>query len=697
MAEDLGGLFDSDPGFLEELASGSRRNTEAAGMMNQPGVTPQSAMIGQPQITNLQGMGMMNQMQQPQTFGTGMGGEGFSASSQFQQQQQQVNAGAFNQFNNQQMTVVQSPQPGTMQNIQQGNVNQMMSPRRNPHQQQAQGQFQLGMASPSGPRLPNPQQQVIMMGQGQMPGWNVQNVQMYGQQQQQGQGQTQYLSHHDYAIPSSNSSSTNFQNQIVAGNQGTLVQQITSTGVQGVNTQQQNRMPVRQAVFANSRMQFGQQPSMANVNSDQIIMHQQKQQQQQQQQFMQSQQQPQQHNTVQMQQYRFPNATQVQQQGMADASQQNMVRFSQTSPSQSSVQHRLPFTSMSQPRQNVPMLSPRPAPPPPSPSGSQGVLSPTGSTSVSQTNFVPNMGMSSGKSANLFNQGASMSVVSDQKTFNIQGQVNPMMSPPQGANPNLSQIASPNSNSCGAVNVNTSANVNNLSNTNITGGQTNQVSPTFKVLSSNMSSPPHDVAQEIQNINQQIQQLYNLPQSQDTQQKMLDLQERLRLVKSQQHMTSQQRQAQMITSQSTMTQQVVPSQPSQQQVLSQQNVIEQPAAPVSIQNVNMNLQQQNVAMQQSAPVQQIRFPVPQQSVGLSQQNPGTTQPGMIRHATGAVQQPGVAGQQSVAFKINAQPGQRLQLVRGPAQPGGGPQKIFIIQVRVCLRLFYDFISYLSWI
>ena len=723
MAEDLGGLFDSDPGFLEELASGSRANPDSS-MITQPGGVPQTAMIGQPQVP-IQNPSLVNQMQMQQGFASTVSGDGYTAGGQFQQQQ--MNSGSYNQFNSQmgqQVHVIQGQ--GQMQDPQQGRVQQMMSPHRNPQfaesqpgigHQQGQGQFHMNMAGSAGPRLPNPQQQV-MISQGQMQGWNVQ---MYNPQQQ---GQTQ-LSHHDYAASSNNSSNTNFQNQIL-GNQATFVQQMTSqAAVQGTSQAQPNRMPVRQTLFANPRMPFAKsfsvsQPGMTNISSDQLIIQQQ-QQQQQQQQFMQRQQQPQ--NTIQVQQFRFQQSPQVQQ-AMIDTTQQNMVRFSQTSPNQGSVQHRLPFTSMPQQRQNAPMLSPRPTPPPPSPAGSQGVLSPTGSTSVSQANFVQNVGLPSGNSGNLFNQGANTEInvndMNQQKQFHVQGPVsqmmsppqgainkaNPMMSPPQGGNPNnLSQIASPKPNNNSVpVNVNISANVNRPSN-NFPSGP-NQVSPTNKVLSPNMNSPPQNINQEVQAINQQIQQLYNQPQTQDTQQKMLDLQERLRMIKSQQMLTTQRQpqqpvssQQQVMTNQPIMTEQTnqIPQQlggvPQQGNV--QQNITEQPNASTQLHTVPM--QQKIGVQQQQQNIQQINFAVQQQNtVALQQQNPSVSQqsvinmqpgptgaiqqPGPVRLPAGAVQQQGAPGQQGLTFKINAQPGQKIQFVRGPAQPGGGPQKIFIIQV-----------------
>ena len=738
MADELGGLFDSDPSFLEELASGSRANLQP-GMIGQQTGVPQTAMIGQPRVP-VQNMGRVNQMQQQQQgFGTNMGGERFPGAGQFQQQQQ-MNTGQFNQFSNQQMGQQMQMMPGQGAGTQQGHVSQMMSPHRNPQfvqaqqvmvLQQPQGQMQVNVTAPPGPRLPNPQQQIMMgQGQGQMQGWNVQ---MYNTQQQQ--GQTQYVSHHDYAIPSSNSGNTNFQNQMI-GNQATFVRPMASPTGQP----QPTRMPARPTVYANQRMPFGQnfpnsQQVMTNMNSNQMVI----QQQQQQQQFIQHNQQS--NNAMQMQQFRMNANPQIQQQGMINSPQQNIVRFSQTSPNQGSVQHRLPFTSMPQQRQTVPMLSPRPTPPPPSPSGSQGVLSPTGSTSISQSNIVQSVGMTSGNSANLFSQGANsdmtLSDMTPQKQFNIQGPSNQMMSPPQGGTTNnLSQIASPDPNS-GQVNVNVSATVNSSSN-NFTNGP-NQVSPTHRVLSPNMNSPSQNVKVEIQTLNQQIQQLYNMPQTQETQQKLLDLQERLRSVKSQQMVAAQRQgqgqqlpvssqQQQIMTSISNMTQQTSQtpqsmSEPQQtaQQMLSQTVQQQQNVGLQQEQQQNTGLQQQqkvddqqqNIAIQQSqqqntgvqlqqqqqlslhqnVSLQQQPIPGQQNTSQVQQQIPNAVQqsgnmqpvatqqqPGIIRQPVGG--QPGVQGQQGFTFKINTQAGQRIQLVRGPAQPGGGPQKIFIIQVMI---------------
>ena len=80
-----------------------------------------------------------------------------------------------------------------------------------------------------------------------------------------------------------------------------------------------------------------------------------------------------------------------------------------------------------------------------------------------------------------------------------------------------------------------------------------------------------------------------------------------------------------------------------------------------------------------------------QSVQNVVQQPGNVQlvaGGPIQQQPGMIRQPGGGqpGQPNIAFKINTQPGQRIQLVRGPAQVGGGQQKIFILQVQYNLSL-----------
>jgi hypothetical protein len=518
---------------------------QMAGMMSQnSGQVPQGMMQAGHPHSNYNIGGMQQQQQQQ--------GAGYN-SMQFQQTQQQApqqfNQQNFNQYNSQQ--TVYNPNMVSTPSQKQGHINPnpMMSPTHTnqfgspPSGMMRQGQVMYqynAAAAQPGPRLPNPaQQQQIKMAQ--MQGWN-QNTQMFNPQQQQAQSkqqpQQQYIPQHQ---SKANIQGIRMQVPFSAAqsgqNQTLYMQRMSSPGIQvnrmpTVNASQPNSMGMSQQMYSHGNQNFNtlnmpHANTPTSMSNDPMIMQQPQQyihQQQTTQQFPQQQQQ---------QQYQYQQP--MQQQSMTDncvntpqQQQQNILRFPQTSPTLPNVQQRLPFNNMnnmntmSQPRANVPMLSPRPTPPPQSPSLTSGMLSPTGSTSSHQGGFnsmepSPNHPQSQQNNSNMFQPSAELN---DKHNF---GQFN---------NQNMNQIQSqtvnqtngPNSNMHVSVNTNT----NNLQNQS-------QCSPVKKVVSPSSSvTSPSNTSMDIQSLNQQIQQLYSMPQTPQTQQKILDLQEKVQMLKSQQ-------------------------------------------------------------------------------------------------------------------------------------------------------------------
>ncbi|XP_052817121.1 chromodomain-helicase-DNA-binding protein 8-like isoform X4 [Mya arenaria] len=531
MADNLGGLFDSDPGFLEELASGADDTGQPQPQHGIPGMMQQS---GPGQIPG----GMMQQ-----GYGAlGAGMQQAPAQSSFQnmqyptqqQQFQQQNFGP--QYNSQQ---VYSPRMNPSQQPQ-GHINPMMSPN---HRSQFAGQpvghqmypYTSGSSSQSGPRLPNPAQQQSI---GQMPGWN-QNPGIYNQQQQQ--QQQQYLPHNEYSIPNSSNQQMPHMQQTqqyptqAQQKPGMYVQRMTSSG--SLNRLPMTQTPSSQANIGMPQQMYTQQGMMGsqnfpNVNmsnpmtSDPMMM----QKTQPQQQYVQQQQQQQF-----QQQFPYRSPPHVQQQkkladhSMTPQQQQASMRFSQSSPTQTNIpqSQRIPsYNAMQsnmnqQPRPNVPMLSPRPTPPPPSPSVTPGMLSPTGSSSSHQGSFSqidsspnPNQPTLQPQQQN------SASALPTTVLENASGDMN-MSNFPFNQSSNMNQQTP-------TINQNQQQNVK-------ANGPSGNVSPVKNVMSPTKPvTSPQNANIEIQNLNQQIQQLFNMPQTPNTQQKIHELQEKAQTLKSQQ-------------------------------------------------------------------------------------------------------------------------------------------------------------------
>lgn len=519
--------------FTDEPATNVAQQAQIPAMMSQnSGHIPQANMAmmqpGHPHT----GYNMAGMQQQQQ--GTGYNNIQFQTQ---QPQAQQFNQQNFSQYNNQQQVYSQNIASAPSQK--QGHMNQnIMSPNhRNQfgsapsgvmHQGQVMYQYTAGQA---GPRLPNPapQQQMKMA---QMQGWN-QNQQMFNPQQQQQQSQPQQQQYLQQEYSQSGSSMPQMHMQVpFTGSQAVQSQTIYMQRA-GIN-----RMPVVSASQPNTigisqqMHQYGNQTfssitlPQSSISNDSMRM-----QQPQPKQFMHQQQANQQFPQQQAQQQQFQYPQHMQQQNINDncvntqQQKQGMLRFPQTSPTQPNVQQRLPFNSMnnintmSQQRTNVPMLSPRPTPPPPSPSVTPGMLSPTGSTSSHQGGFnsmepSPNH-QPQQNSSNLFQASTELN---DKLNFSHFSQ-NVNQAQPQNTNQ-----SGPNANMHVTVNTNS----NNVSNQSQCSPVKNVVSPSGSVTS------PSNCNMDIQTLNQQIQQLYSMPQTPQTQQNILDLQEKVQMLKSQQ-------------------------------------------------------------------------------------------------------------------------------------------------------------------
>ena len=522
------------PGMMQGSNHGQMQGTMH--MIQQPGHPQSSYNIGSMQsATSFPNIQYQSQQQQQQ--------------SQFQQQN-------FSQYNNQQM-YNQSITPSQTQ----GHINPMMSPNhtRQYGNQQAgvmhQGQgmsynYSAGVSSSAGPRLPNPAQQQQQVSMPQMQGWNG-NQRVYNmpaQQQQQPQQQQQsYLPQREYTIPNTSNQQVprmqQFPNSQSQQNSGMYVQQQIGSQagmVHGVKTSQPSAIGIQQQMYQQRTAMSGAPSfpdatiSQANVTSDPIMMQQQ---QQPAQQFLQQQQPNPQQQFQQQFPYRSPPQQVPQQSKLADnmvnPQQQGMVRFSQSSPAQQNHAQRMPYGNMKAvnalpQRQNVPMLSPRPTPPPVSPSITPTMLSPTGSTSSLQGSFnpmdtspqkqsMPQPALNSGN--NLFPSNAGDVVVADQNKTNFP--FNQIMNQMQQPQP-MSQGVKPMSSDVGLA----------VSSTGLS--PQGQESPVKIVMSQSPVASPKNVNMEVQNINQQIQQLYGMPQNTNTQQKIHDLQEKLQMLKTMQ-------------------------------------------------------------------------------------------------------------------------------------------------------------------
>ena len=505
-----------------------------------PGMMPHNAGQMQQNVRMMQpGYGNMSTMQNG-NYGN------MQFQNQHQQSQQQYNQSNLNQFNNQPMF---NQNPIVSQDPSQTHMNPMMSqPAQvvgNQFQNQSQGMmsqnqvmFQYNTTSmagvnPNRPQLSNPAQQQMKM---QQLGWSQQSQPMFGQQaqSQQQSHQTPYLSQHDYAIPNTANQQIHMQ-QAQPGQQQAFPNPKNPGQTMYIqNMTPPNRMPnVSQAGgvgMPQQMFQSGTQPypnmsqgnmvNMSAMTPESRMMHQ-----QQQQPFN-----PQQ-NAGQFQQFQYQSPPK----GVADGSgitqanqqQSNIMRFPQTSPTQQSAQHRMQLTSIGQQRANAPILSPRPTPPSPSPSMTAGMLSPTGSTS-SQQGYTIEKSQQSGNNPGMFQQSANSTdtIIKEQTFSQVQLSQNgpPVMS---NSGNKLNPVSIGN-----MVSVSASVANNQL--------PQEQISPGYKVMSppNSANSNTQAISAEIQTLNQQIKQLYSVPQTPQTQQKILDLQEKLR-VKSQQIIQNQ--------------------------------------------------------------------------------------------------------------------------------------------------------------
>ncbi|XP_074646816.1 chromodomain-helicase-DNA-binding protein 8-like isoform X2 [Tubulanus polymorphus] len=401
-------------------------------------------------------------------------------------------------------TSPQTPQMGMNQTQMWGQDPSMRGYMQQP-QQYAMQQAPQPMMQQQPVRMPQPAQMHIRQANPQMMQQNPQMGMQQQPQQQQSQQQA-FISHHDYASPMPN-----------AGVQATTQrlthfpaqQQANQFRVQNVSSSpNQNRIQVSSISNINSQQQHTavagglyQQASQAQVQLTPSTQQQQQNFQQQAQ--MTAGQQQQQHYSYQQQPA----------QGMNEAPP--LSHYPKTSPATQQYQQSG--------YQNIavvqhPPPSPRPTPPPQSrtPTVNQNQAAYVGQTSLQQLEqMVPSHGTNTIAGTNTAanypqtNQSTNqMQIVNNQQTFTINTAYN-------------------------QINGNAATGV-------VTAGSANNIAATSQATNAQNTSA------EIQQLQSQIQQLYSMPQNPQTQQNMLDLQERVRILKAnqQQQVLQQQRQIQ---------------------------------------------------------------------------------------------------------------------------------------------------------
>ena len=585
-----------------------------------------------------------------------------------------------------------------------------------PHQQ---GYGSYGVAQQVGPRMPNPHQPSMNMpqnisqnnvwnaNQNQDPSFMQQNAlrqQMMSPQQQTipssgmmgmrmgqqnipnvggvgGMQQTQYLSHHDFALPTSSTNPSQPMNNYptissTSNQQSMFMQRIGSPNHMSHVPISAPNNPLVQNQPQHAFQQMSHQmrpPGFGGAPPQQMQI-------QQQQQGFTNNYMPQQHQQVNLnsniqtssyQRFQFPHGQQGSVSQMGDIHPQNAQFNSKTSPNQNPP-FRPGYSAVPQQRATTP--SPRPTPPPsltpethntspssqgsvrlPGPQADQMISPPQRSTNTTPISSpfhpsvktepvpqsVPNSFASpihpsqqnNNQTNNSISGGQTQELSPSKIVVKTENQESPMGPSPKAENPammgRVGMVKSENQDGMiGQVHVKAE-------------NRDGMIGPNCSV-SSNVGvtpSPMPNVEMEIQSLQQQLNQLQGMPQTQQSQENMLGLQERIRSLRAQQELQRQQQQ----------------QMPQQQQMQQQQQMPQQ-------------MQQQIPPQQQLQPQQQPQFQIhpqpPPPMQHMQQQQPGQQ---MI--------------QMSMSGPMPQQPmGSRPQLIqiRQPTQYAGQPQKLLLV-------------------
>ncbi|KAK3086718.1 hypothetical protein FSP39_022463 [Pinctada imbricata] len=683
MADDpMLSLFDTDGSFLDDLTGtdsglgGPGNGMDGSYMGPQPGMQQDT---------------MMNPLQHPQNMPTqgqqGFGGNqyGGMGNMPYQNQQQQFSGDSFNQFSGGQklhhmnLPMANMPHGGGNPVIGMGQPQPFGS---NVSHQPGYGSYNMGQQQ-MGPRLPNPHQPSMGMGQsggwppnhGQEPPFMQQNAvrqPMMSPQQQPipntgmmgmrmpqqnipnvgviggGMQQTQYLSHHDFALSTSGAGSgqqgpmNSFPPSTSSNQPGMMYQGMASPNnrISSVPISSSNNpmAPPPQRAFQ-QQMGHAMRPPSFTVAQPQIQMQQQgfpsnfMNQQPQQQVNMNSNIQ-----TSSYQRFPFPHGQgNVNMAGMGDVHSQNAQFSSKTSPNQSQ-QFRPSYAGVPQQRATTP--SPRPTPPPSVTPDSHP--SPTSQGSIRHP--VPN-------------QQSDQMISPPQRSNSATPVSSPFHPSPQSDNSHLSNntFTSPvqPSQSTNQVQNNMSA-AGNLPDESVKPS----VGPTMGMIgqdgqnisqTANSANQGQNVEMEIQTLQQQLNQLQGIPQTQQSQEKMLGLQERIRSLRAQQELQRQQQQQH--------PQQLPPQQPPQQSQFLLHH--QQPQPPQG----GMHIPPQQPGQQMI----QIGQPVPS---SMAQQPNMNSRPQLIQ-----IRQPGQYPGQPQKLLLVTQGGQGGQPIQRLIQPVASTQQM----------------------
>ncbi|KAJ8302947.1 hypothetical protein KUTeg_019343 [Tegillarca granosa] len=581
-------------------------------------------------------------------------------------------------------------------------------------QQTTPGGYQtFNLGGGSGPRLPNPHQQQQQMNitqnisQGSM--WNQNqtspNQSQFMQQQQQlatqppqqqqvaNSGLPQmsgtYLTHHDYALPTSQSNvpqMSHFQDNIATSNPNSLFLQRVATsssanrlthvpisnasnsmnlmGQMQQQGQQQgvNQMPPSfQQQTINPQIHLGLNNFSANPNTQQMPMAQLHQPQNKQ--FGNFPQQIPQMNSGTNAQTNVYNRFSFQQpqtgqnslpQVINDISTQNVNNFQNTSPNQNNT-FRATYPSMQVQRATVP--SPRPTPPPSRTPDQPQHTSPNSQGNVQQSNVQQQLQQLASPPNN--------NSITSSPYQHVVARSEPIVSHNQNNTNSVTFSAPMNNNQL--TNQNKVAVVGNLNvNQGMSVTNTSHIGPISPNVGNQTGTGNQNVNMEIQYLQQQIQQIHNMPQTQQLQQKMLDLQERVRMLRSTQELEVQRQKQQLVPNiQQNLQPNIRPTiiqiqQPGPRQPLiqirpqypNQQQTQQQPQKILIVSSAPVVQQQQQ--LQASKPQQ---FQIHQQQ---QQQPPQLIQPNI---------QQTVVPQQQSHFSISPAPSpQKLQIVKQQSSP-----------------------------